>query len=39
MADELDVEAMLEAPYKKEEDGKSERTSSSKKDKKCLLLV
>ncbi|GFR69148.1 RNA-binding protein 39 [Elysia marginata] len=39
MADELDVEAMLEAPYKKEvhssrDEGKSEKSSSSRKDKK-----
>ncbi|KAK0044455.1 RNA-binding protein 39 [Biomphalaria pfeifferi] len=34
MADELDVEAMLEAPYKKEEEGKNEKSSSSRKEKK-----
>ncbi|CAL1539372.1 unnamed protein product [Lymnaea stagnalis] len=34
MADELDVEAMLEAPYRKEEEGKNEKSSSSRKEKK-----
>ncbi|XP_025114772.1 RNA-binding protein 39-like isoform X1 [Pomacea canaliculata] len=34
MAEEFDIEAMLEAPYKKEDEGQVERTSSSKDKKK-----
>jgi len=34
MADELDVEAMLEAPYKKEEEDRADKSSSSSKKEK-----